>query len=126
MGISRKTKSVNTLLEVFNRKKDAFSVVELVKQLDLYMNKTTVYRILERLENEGILHSFMGKDGLKWYAKCTGCSSDNHNDVHPHFQCNSCGKTECLILEITIPKMANYEVESASLLLIGKCQNCIN
>ena len=33
------------------------------------MNKTTVYRILDRFEKEGILHWFIDNDGLKRYAK---------------------------------------------------------
>ena len=58
------------------------------------MNKTTVYRILDRLEQDGTIHCFNGKDGLKWYAKCNGCSENHHYDLHPHFQCNNCDKVE--------------------------------
>ncbi|NRA93639.1 MAG: transcriptional repressor, partial [Psychroserpens sp.] len=71
MSIIRKTKSVKMLLEIFESTKSALSVVDLVEQLKSEMNKTTVYRILERLENEGVLHSFNGINGLKWYAKCS-------------------------------------------------------
>lgn len=70
MAIIRKTKSVKRLFELFEKADSAISVVELVKQLKTEMNKTTVYRILERLDNEHVLHSFIDKDGLKWYAKC--------------------------------------------------------
>ncbi len=124
MGVVRRTKSVFAVLNFFQESEGAVSVVQLVERLQGEMNKTTVYRILERLEDEGTLHSFIGKDGLTWYAKCNGCSSSNHIDAHPHFQCNSCGKTECLSIDIQIPTIPNHQVETAELLLQGKCSDC--
>ena len=125
MAIIRKTKSVKALLDAFEKTDNAISVVGLVKQLHQKMNKTTVYRILERLEDDGVLHSFMDKDGLKWYAKCSDCSVGHHTDTHPHFQCSDCGKIECLTFEVNIPKLRNYRIDSAELLLIGHCENCL-
>lgn len=124
MGIIRKTKSVELLLEVFEQSKQAISVVDLVSRLKQNMNKTTVYRILDRFEQDGIVHSFMGQGGLKWYARCQGCSSRQHTDLHPHFQCQHCGQVECLHLEYTIPQVSNRKVESTQLLLIGLCDKC--
>ena len=69
MSILRQTKSVKLLLQEFKNTKTAISVVSLVDKFQNKMDKTTVYRILERLESSGQLHSFMGKDGLKRYAK---------------------------------------------------------
>ena len=65
MSILRKTKSVRLILSAFNDNKDAISIVELINKFNKKMNKTTVYRVLERLEKSNILHSFVGKDGLK-------------------------------------------------------------
>ncbi len=124
MGVIRKTKSVKTLLNVFEQNNDAISVVELVKKLHQEMNKTTVYRILERLEEDGILHSFMDKDGIKWYAQCSDCSVGHHSDSHPHFQCRECGKVECLTFDVTIPKIPNHKVDSAEFLFVGQCEKC--
>jgi len=124
MAIIRKTKSVKILLKTFEQTDNAISVIELVKQLHQKMNKTTVYRILERLDEAGLLHSFIDKDGLRWYAKCNDCSIGHHIDAHPHFQCNDCGKIECLTFEVTIPKLHNHRIDSAKLLLVGQCENC--
>jgi len=125
MGIIRKTKSVVTVLDLFEKSDDALSVVGLVERLKEEMNKTTVYRILERLEDEAILHSFAGKDGLTWYAKCNGCSSSNHLDSHPHFQCRECGKSECLSIDVQLPVISNHKIDSAELLLLGQCADCM-
>ena len=125
MAIRRQTSTGKLLWKQFEQSNDALSVVDLVKQLNIPMNKTTVYRILDRLEQEGRLHSFTGKDGLKWYAKCHDCSSDHHFDIHPHFQCNECGKVECLEEEIKIPDIEKHKIEHAQVLILGKCGKCI-
>lgn len=126
MGIIRKTKSVERLLHVFNECENALSVVHLINSLESHMNKTTVYRILDRLEQDGLVHSFLDKHGLKWYAKCSGCSSHNHSDLHPHFQCNDCGTIQCLPVDIQIPAISGHQIESMEVLLQGTCAKCLS
>ena len=126
MGIIRKTKSVEVLHSAFQETETALSVVELVQRLDSKMNKTTVYRILKRLEEEGQLHSFVDTEGLKWYAKCKDCSTANHEDLHPHFQCQKCGKTECLTMDFSLPPGINHKIESVQMLLLGTCEECLS
>jgi len=125
MGVIRKTKSVKAILNEFENQNQALSSVELVERFTNQMNKTTVYRILERLEDDGILHSFKGEDNLQWFAKCHGCNSHKHEDLHPHFQCKTCGKTECLEVNIPVPSLKQHHVEKAEFLLIGQCSECI-
>ena len=45
MGIVRKTKGVNLVLQIFEETKEAKSVVNLIELLKDKMNKTTVYRV---------------------------------------------------------------------------------
>ncbi|WP_407556948.1 Fur family transcriptional regulator [Winogradskyella sp. 4-2091] len=125
MGIIRKTKAVTTVLNIFEAQNEAKSVVRLVELLKGDMNKTTVYRVLDRLEQEGVIHSFNGKDGLKWYAKCEeSCTSYKHLDSHPHFQCTECDKVECMSVEVKIPNIKNHRVDSTDILLLGQCEEC--
>jgi len=126
MAILRKTKSLKKLLHQFEADVNAHSVVDLVDLLNDDMNKTTVYRILDRLENEGELHSFTGKDGLKWYAKCWNCTSGRHQDLHPHFQCKICGKSECLDTQLQLPDIKKHHIDRAELLLVGECEDCLS
>ena len=125
MGIIRKTKSVKEILHLFEAKNEAISAVHLIELMKDKMNRTTVYRVLERLEQDGILHSFNGKEGLKWYAKCQGCSSINHSDIHPHFQCTKCEKVECLHTNIEIPNLNNRKIDTVDFFLVGQCADCI-
>ncbi|NRR92070.1 transcriptional repressor [Winogradskyella undariae] len=124
MGVIRKTKSVEALLNEFNQGQEAISAKQLIEQLDSKFNKTTIYRVLDRLEEDGVLHSFLGKDGLKWYAKCNGCSASKHKDVHPHFQCLKCGKVDCLSINMPIPHIPNRKVEVSQILIQGLCEQC--
>ncbi|MBU2938500.1 transcriptional repressor [Lacinutrix sp. C3R15] len=124
MGVLRKTKSVEIVLHEFAKDSSAISVITLVERLGSKMNKTTVYRILNKLEDDGVLHSFLGKNGHKWYAKCNGCSATVHQDIHPHFQCISCGKVDCLDINVVIPEIKNRKVEVSQILLQGKCEEC--
>ncbi len=126
MGIIRKTKSVKAVLREFDESNDAVSVVDLVEDLQGEMNKSTVYRILERLQDDGILHSFTGREGLTWYAKCSDCTTDTHIDAHPHFQCSKCGKVECLEFKVPIPKLPHHKVDTTEFLMVGQCAQCRN
>ncbi|RKR13088.1 Fur family ferric uptake transcriptional regulator [Maribacter vaceletii] len=125
MGVIRKTKAVEVLLKEFNTSATAISAKKLIDELHTSFNKTTIYRVLDKLEDDGVLHSFLGKEGHKWYAKCNGCSASEHNDIHPHFQCLSCGKMDCLPVNVTLPKIPNRKIEFSQLLIQGKCEACI-
>ena len=119
MAISRKTKSVKMILDLFDETNNAISVVDLVSTFRNKMNKTTVYRILDRLEGSGILHSFLDKEGLKRYAKGNqGATTSNSPIVHPHFICQDCGVSSCLPLELTTPSIPNYTINNSEHLYI--------
>ena len=124
MGIIRQTQSLKRILNEFEKEPKALSTVDLIERLRKDHNKTTIYRVLDRLEDDGVLHSFQGTDGVKFYAKCHGCSKSRHSDIHPHFQCVSCGKMDCLDVRLSIPKVPNRKVLSSQLLLQGHCENC--
>ena len=127
MSILRQTKSVKLLLQEFKDTRSAISVVSLIEKFQSKMDKTTVYRVLERLESSGQLHSFMGQDGLKRYA-ISSINKDDINElqIHPHFLCKVCGNSSCLTIKVSIPSISNYIIESAEQLLVGKCKNCLS
>ena len=126
MSTYKKTKSVNLIINTL-KNENALTVIELVSRFKTEMNKTTVYRILERLEESGILHSFLDKNGLKRYAKNNkNINSSNITSRHSHFLCEDCGVSLCIPLKIRIPKITNYTIKSSEHLLIGHCNNCLS
>ena len=125
MSISRKTKTVKLILDLFKKKDNAISSVEIVSLFKQNMNKTTVYRILERLENSRIIHSFFDKNGIKRYAKGDqGGKSNYQQAIHPHFMCEDCGISSCLPLEINNPSVSNLKINSSEHLYVGQCEEC--
>lgn len=125
MGITRKTKSIGALLSEFEKKSGAISATTLIKSLHSKLNKTTVYRVLDKLEDDGVLHSFLDNNGQKWYAQCEGCTKSGHLDGHPHFQCLECEKIDCLSLDIYIPVIPKREITTSQILIQGKCEACL-
>ena len=124
MNIERKTKSVKLLLNTF-KDLNAFSIIELVEKFKDDMNKTTVYRILNRLEESGLLHSFSDRDGIKRYAKGNQDSVSIKDSVpHSHFLCNTCGISSCLPIKIPVPSIQNLKIDSSDHLLVGEGENC--
>ncbi len=126
MGVIRKTKSIELLLNEFKTQKTAISTIELIQRLNSKLNKTTIYRVLENLVDDGILHTFISYDGIKWYAMCTNCTKSKHEDLHPHFECIECGEIDCLKSEVIIPKIQNRKILSSQILIKGMCEKCIN
>ena len=62
-------------------------------------DKTTIYRILERFCQKGIVHkAYVDKRAWEYELadKCT-----NHQ-CHPHFKCTNCGKVTCLF-DVHVP-----------------------
>tara|TARA_B100000497_G_scaffold117765_1_gene143346 strand:+ start:3335 stop:3715 length:381 start_codon:yes stop_codon:yes gene_type:complete len=126
MGIIRKTQAVSLILDEFSKGSNAISAIELIKRLNKKINKTTVYRLLDKLQDDGLLHCFLDFNGVKWFAKCKCCSKTKHQDLHPHFQCTDCGSVDCLEINITIPEIPNRKIINSHLLVLGKCDLCIN
>ena len=122
MDIIKKTKSVKKILNAFN-KTDAISIIELVDKFKKEMNKTTVYRVLERLEKSNILHSFIDQKGLKRYAKNN--KNTNSTKSHPHFMCEDCGESSCVEINIKIPSTPQYIIKNSEYLLTGQCKKCL-
>ena len=126
MGIRRKTEAATLLLEEFKKDSNAISAIELIKRLDQKINKTTVYRLLDKLEDDGVIHYFLDMKGIKWYATCSDCSKTQHQDVHPHFQCTECGTVDCLEIKVPIPNIPNRTIASSQILVVGTCELCLN
>ena len=124
MGVLRKTKHLEQVLQAFRQSSDALSASMLLDSLATDINKSTVYRMLEKLEDDGVIHSFLTMDQIRFYALCKGCSSGQHVDSHAHFQCTSCKRVSCFSEEIILPTPERATITSAQVLLTGRCESC--
>ena len=124
MGIQRKTKSLDRVLSAFGDAGDALSVKLLLDKLENKINKTTVYRLLEKLVEDDVLYSFVGIDGVSWYARCRDCSEGSYCRSHPHFQCVSCNEVQRIQGEYSFPLPPDVKVVDTQILMTGYCGKC--
>ena len=126
MGVLRKTKNLERVLAAFADEGRALTAKAVLDLMPSGVNKTTVYRLLERLKDDGVLHSFTSGDGLVHYAKSHACPNSAHVHSHPHFQCESCHEITCLEGEFPLPEWQGIRISEAQIFLKGQCMNCLS
>ena len=88
-------------------------------------DRVTIYRVLERLVEEGIIHKIINLDGVVKYAGCHSCSI-KHNHNHIHFSCQKCKSVTCLDnVQPTFKLPKNYKVSEMNFTLSGLCPQCL-
>lgn len=104
----------------------AEELLELCRGHDQEVSRATVYRTLGMLESVGFVEGLDTGDGGRKFEHTLG------HEHHDHMICKSCG----LIFEFhdealeerqrLAAKAFDFEIESHSLKLFGKCQSCRN
>jgi Fur family transcriptional regulator, ferric uptake regulator len=101
-----------------------------LNDLETYFHRAdriTLYRTLKTFEEKGLVHKIDDGTGAVKYARCQeDCLTQEHHDLHVHFNCKVCGETFCLptsrIPEIPLPDA--FRAEEVSLLMKGVCAGC--
>ncbi|MBU3643667.1 MAG: transcriptional repressor [Candidatus Nanopelagicaceae bacterium] len=116
---------------------------DILKQLPDSFDRVTLYRVLDWLLQNEVIHRIAGEDCV-WRFHLNASESRNSRysksktvsknkaltqHSHAHFQCSSCGKVFCL--DNVHPKLTNdvpadLIVDSIELNIKGKCINCQN
>ncbi len=113
------------ILDIIHDSKGHLSGEAIVSQVQTRMpgvNKSTIYRTLELLENLGCVFKSESNDGLIYHH-----AEEGH---HHHLVCRACGKTiECeellfLPVERTIKEKYGFRVDFKHVVMSGLCQDC--
>lgn len=124
MKSSRNTTAKTKIKELIATSNVALSHSDIQKSLDGLCDRVTIYRILERLLEEGVVHKIVNIDGVVKYAGCHNCSS-KHNHDHIHFSCQKCKSVTCLEnVEPSYKLPKNYTVSEMNFTLSGLCPQC--
>ena len=87
-------------------------------------NKVTIYRTLETFLTSGIVHKAFLHDKTWHFELADNCGK---YQCHPHFTCNSCGSTQCL-LDLSVPMARGlkkgFVVHRQRVQLEGLCPKC--
>ncbi|MDN3596899.1 Fur family transcriptional regulator [Zunongwangia endophytica] len=124
---TRNTKHQQAVLDLLQRAKKTLTADEIKEQIEANINKTTVYRMLDRFIDAGKIHFVTGQNGKSYYALCKDCKEEpvQHIHNHLHFQCENCGNVECLPETLDVPRLKDYKIKETQLLLIGICKTCV-
>ena len=87
-------------------------------------NRATLYHILNRFREDGIVHRIIGIDGKHYFALCSNCEDEKHKHDHIHFQCTECNKVECLKNELNITLPFGYAFKDFNGVVSGVCDDC--
>jgi Fur family transcriptional regulator, ferric uptake regulator len=119
------TRQQVALLELLIGAKKPVSREGIAEQLkESRPDRVTVYRILERFCEKGLVHkAYVGKRGWK-YELADNCSEQQ---CHPHFICNRCGETFCLtgaFLPLIKGLKKGFVIQRQQVRVEGLCAEC--
>jgi Fur family ferric uptake transcriptional regulator len=120
----RNTPSKTAVLTALEQATGALSHDKIHERLADDMDRATIYRILNRFCDDGIVHRILADDGKHYFALCEDCSHEAHNHDHFHFRCLSCDTVECLTSEISVNLPAGYQAEQFNGVISGRCGGC--
>ena len=118
------------VLNLINESNHPLSVSEIMTQLEIQgytPNKTTVYRILNKLVDKKVATKFSVRNGVSYFE----VSQDHHH----HFICNECETAFCLGGCPFESNLINYnrlfpnkkfKVKYHEFNLYGTCEPCVN
>jgi Fur family ferric uptake transcriptional regulator len=127
MKIVRNTKNKALVLELIQNMTTAISAPDILERTTGLCDKVTIYRVLDRLIDEGLIHKVVNPTGQILYASCQKCTHTNeiHNHQHVHFSCQKCQTTTCLFqVNPSIQLPDDYLLKEVYLNVTGICPTC--
>ncbi len=112
---------LGTALITIFKKHHLLSVGEILALLPVEFgknyNKTSVYRALEKLEEQDTICKYTFSSGETKY--------ELRQEHHDHLVCSQCGKVQAANCEVEIPSMVSeFKTEHFHLTVFGLCDDC--
>ncbi len=120
----RNTPSKEAVLDLLVHAKKAMSQDAIEQKIKIDIDRATIYRVLNRFCEDGLVHRIVAEDGKQYFAVCMKCDKNKMDDNHFHFRCTRCETIECLPLPVHFSVPKNYTVESVNCVLTGICKDC--
>ena len=121
-----KTKQKDNILNIIKNKDKEFTVKEIYNEINDSTGLTTIYRLFERLENDGILGKSIGKDNTTYYYYLGNCCCENHF----YLKCDKCGTLihiDCDCIGDLYKHILNdhkFKLSKEHIIINGICNNC--
>lgn len=120
-----KTKQKNIILEIIKKEEKPFTIKEIYEKIK-GVGLTTVYRLVDKLVEEGIIDKYIGKEGKNYYQYLEKCEKSNHF----YLKCEVCGSlthVDCDCIEklsLHITKNHKFKPSKNKIIIDGKCYKC--
>lgn len=120
----RSTPTKEAVLSLLSNAGKAMSQDAIEKKIEQNIDRATIYRVLNRYCEDGILHRIVAEDGKQYFAICIKCEEKKLADHHFHFRCTVCQTIECLPVPVQFSLPQGYFVERVNCILTGVCKDC--
>lgn len=123
---SYNTKQKDIILNVIKQETQEFTIKDIYDRIKNETGLTTIYRLVDRMVEEGRLSKYIGKDNTTYYQYLVDCNKDNHF----YLKCDKCGKMvhiDCdCIEEISyhILKKHKFKPNKKNIIINGFCEKC--
>ncbi len=118
--MARKPQVSNWILQTLEKHHvlSAIDIIACIQKEQKNVNKTTVYRAIDKLLEDGkICRQVFGNDILMYELR--------HGDHHDHLVCESCGTVEAIPCQTMKKKnIDGFVVNHHHTTLFGTCKNC--
>lgn len=128
-SLTEKRKKVLSGLLISEKALSAYELVDVCReQLDLTIPPMSVYRILDFLESENLVHKLQLTNK---YVACSHISCDHDHEVPQFLICDECGSVKEIGVKKALidslakdVKQAGFQLQSPQLELHCLCQDC--
>lgn len=121
---TRNTEKQNLVRDILSNTEHTMSAEDIMAAMPIKVNKTTIYRILDRFAEKGEVHFVTGKNGKAYYALCNNCGVSHKIHNHIHFECQVCKEVTCQPNTLHIPNLEGFTIHETQFLVIGICNKC--
>ena len=117
------TVAKSKILKIIREARNPITYPDIKRKMKGSCSRVTIYRVLNRLEKENLVHRFVSTDGNFRYSVC-------HLEVdlpsgHAHFCCIKCETVTCLKTKPSVsPIPEEYDVEEINFTVSGICPQC--
>lgn len=120
----RNTPSKEAVLDLLVSVGKAMSRDAIEERIEFDIDRATIYRVLNRFCEDGLVHKIVAEDGKQYFAVCMKCDEHSFTDNHFHFRCTRCQTIECLPEAVHFSTPDGYQIESVNCVLTGVCKEC--
>lgn len=123
--MSYSTKQKDLILSVIKSKEKEFTIKDIYNELE-GVGLTTVYRLVDKLVDEGYIKKNISNDNTTTYEYLEKCEEENHF----YLKCEKCKRLEHVDCDCIdelykhINKKHSFKLNKENIVINGICKNC--